>query len=139
MTTPTVEVVVNFSSVLEPFFERFSKMKRQKSMLTGTSTIIDFSRITGQTTTSFLRVLLILELEFLNLSWHNNVFKTLFYLLSSVFLIMYGVRNLEMSICFFLKSRPSERFHRPEMSQIKAEISLRTNVKLNFHKNVGLQ
>ena len=25
------------------------------------------------------------------------------------------------------------------MSQIKAEISLRTNVKLNFHKNVGLQ
>ena len=25
------------------------------------------------------------------------------------------------------------------MSQIKAEIRLRTNVKLNFHKNVGLQ
>ena len=25
------------------------------------------------------------------------------------------------------------------MSQIKAEISLRTNAKLNFHKNVGLQ
>ena len=25
------------------------------------------------------------------------------------------------------------------MSQIKAEICLRTNVKLNFHKNVGLQ
>ena len=25
------------------------------------------------------------------------------------------------------------------MSQIKAEISLRTNVKLNFHKNVGCQ
>ena len=25
------------------------------------------------------------------------------------------------------------------MSQIKAEISLRTNVKLIFHKNVGLQ
>ena len=25
------------------------------------------------------------------------------------------------------------------MSQIKAEISLRTNVKLNFHKNVGLK
>ena len=38
-----------------------------------------------------------------------------------------------------LKSRPSERFHRPEMSQIKAEISLRTNVKLIFHNNVGLQ
>ena len=42
---------------------------------------------------------------------------------------MYGVRNLEMAIRFSLKSRPSERFHRPEMSQIKAEISLRTNVK----------
>ena len=26
-----------------------------------------------------------------------------------------------------------------EMSQIKAEISLRTNVKLNFHENVGCQ
>ena len=52
---------------------------------------------------------------------------------------MYGVRNLEMSIRFSLKSRLSERFHRPEMSQIKAEISLRTNVKLIFHKNVGLQ
>ena len=35
-------------------------------------------------------------------------------------------------IAFSLKSRPSERFHRPEISQIKAEISLRTNVKLNF-------
>ena len=44
-----------------------------------------------------------------------------------------------MSIRFSLKSRPSERFHRPEMSQIKAEISLHTNVKLNFHKNVGCQ
>ena len=52
---------------------------------------------------------------------------------------MYGVRNLEMSIRFSLKSRPSERFHRPEMSQIKAEISHRTNVELNFHKNVGCQ
>ena len=51
----------------------------------------------------------------------------------------YGARNLEMSIRFSLKSRPSERFQRPEMSQIKAEISLRTNVKLIFHKNVGLQ
>ena len=38
-----------------------------------------------------------------------------------------------------LKSRPSERFHRPEMSLIKDEISLRTDVKLIFHKNVGLQ
>ena len=36
--------------------------------------------------------------------------------------LLYGVRNLEMSIHFSLKSRPSERFHRPEMSQIKAEI-----------------
>ena len=55
------------------------------------------------------------------------------------FFAMYSVRNLEMSICFSLKSRPSERFHRPEMSQIKAEISLHTNVKLNFHKGVGCQ
>ena len=52
---------------------------------------------------------------------------------------MYGARNLEMSIRFSLRSRPSEQFHRPEMSQIKAVISLRTNVKLNFHKNVGCQ
>ena len=52
---------------------------------------------------------------------------------------MYGVRNLEITIRFSLKSRPSERFHWPEMSQIKAEISLRTNVKLIFHKNVGWQ
>ena len=52
---------------------------------------------------------------------------------------MYSARNLEMSNRFSLKSRPSERFRRPEMSQIKAEISLRTNVKLNFHKNVGCQ
>ena len=52
---------------------------------------------------------------------------------------MYCARNLEMSIRFSLKSRPSEQFHRPEMSQIKAEISLRTNVKLICHKNVGLQ
>ena len=44
-----------------------------------------------------------------------------------------------MSIRFSLKSRPSERFPRPEMSQIKAEISLRTNVKLICHKNVELQ
>ena len=43
---------------------------------------------------------------------------------------MCGVRNLEITIRFSVKSRPSERFHRPEMSQIKAEISLRTNVKL---------
>ena len=51
----------------------------------------------------------------------------------------YSARNLEMAIRFSLKSLPSERFHRPEMSQIKAEISLRTNMKLNFHKNVGCQ
>ena len=56
-----------------------------------------------------------------------------------ILLTWYGARNLEMSIRFSLKSWPSERFHRPEMSQIKAEIRLRTNVKLNFHKNVGLQ
>ena len=35
---------------------------------------------------------------------------------------MCSARNLEMSIHFSLKSRPSERFHRPEMFQIKAEI-----------------
>ena len=51
----------------------------------------------------------------------------------------YRVRNLEMTIRFSIKSRPSERFHRPEISQIKAEISLCTNVKLIFHKDVGLQ
>ena len=50
---------------------------------------------------------------------------------------MYSARNLEMSIRFSLKYLPSERFHRSKMSQIKAEISLRTNVQLNFHKNVG--
>ena len=35
---------------------------------------------------------------------------------------MYGARNLEMSIRFSLKTWPSERFHSPEMSQIKADI-----------------
>ena len=49
---------------------------------------------------------------------------------------MYGVRNLDMSIRFSLKS---EGFPRPEMSQIKAKISLHTNLKLVFHKNVGWQ
>ena len=48
---------------------------------------------------------------------------------------LYSVRNLDVSIRFSLKSRPSERFPRPEMSQIKAEISLHTNLKLIFHKN----
>ena len=52
---------------------------------------------------------------------------------------MYGARNLEMSIHFSLKSQPSERFHRPKMSQIKAEMSLRTNVNLNLNENVGLK
>ena len=52
---------------------------------------------------------------------------------------MYSVRNLEKTIHFSLKSQLSERFHWPEMSQIKAEISLLTNVKLIFHKNVGWQ
>ena len=37
---------------------------------------------------------------------------------------MYSARNLEMSIRFSLKSWPSERFYRPEMSQIKADIHL---------------
>ena len=49
------------------------------------------------------------------------------------------LRNLEKIIRFSLKSRPSEYFHWPEMSQIKAEISLHTNLKLVFHKNVGWQ
>ena len=52
---------------------------------------------------------------------------------------LYSVRNHEKTIRFSLKSRLSERFHWPEMFQIKAEISLRTNVKLIFHKNVGWQ
>ena len=47
---------------------------------------------------------------------------------------MYSVRNLDVSIRFSLKSRPSERFPRPEMSQMKAEISLHTNLKLIFQK-----
>ena len=51
----------------------------------------------------------------------------------------YSVRNLENAIRFSLKSWPSERFHWPEMSQIKADIRLRTNLKLIFHKNVGWQ
>ena len=51
----------------------------------------------------------------------------------------YGVRNLDMSIRFSLKSRPSEGFPRPEMSQMKAEISIHSNLKLIFHKNVGWQ
>ena len=52
---------------------------------------------------------------------------------------LYSVINLERTIRFSLKSRPFERFHWQEMSQIKAEISIRTNVKLIFHKNVGWQ
>ena len=52
---------------------------------------------------------------------------------------LYSARNLEKTIRFSLKSWLSERFHRPEMSQIKAEISLCTNLKLIFHKNVGWQ
>ena len=55
------------------------------------------------------------------------------------YIYMYGVRYLEMSIRFSLKSRPSEQFHWLEMSQIKAKISLHSNVKLIFHKNVGWQ
>ena len=51
----------------------------------------------------------------------------------------YSVRNLEKTIRFSLKFQPSERFHWPEMSKIKAEISLCTNKKLIFHKNVGWQ
>ena len=76
--------------------------------------------------------------EGMTLRGHEKYLRSL---QSKTFLLynMYGARNLEMSIRFSLKSRPSERFHRPEMSQIKAEISLRTNVKLNFHKNVGCQ
>ena len=50
--------------------------------------------------------------------------------------ILYSIRNLEKTIRFSLKS---ERFHWPEKSQIKAEISLRTNVKLIFYRNVGWQ
>ena len=52
---------------------------------------------------------------------------------------LYGVRNLDVSIRFSLKSRPSEGFPRPELSQIKAEISFHTNLKLIFHENVGWQ
>ena len=60
------------------------------------------------------------------LLWH---FRTLYAEIAEILKMKW---NLEMTICFSLKSRPSERFHMPEMSQIKAEISLRTYVKLNF-------
>ena len=54
---------------------------------------------------------------------------------------MYSARNLEKTVRFSLKSRPSEGFRWPEMSQIKAEVSfqIHTNMKLIFHKNVGWQ
>ena len=68
----------------------------------------------------------------------RKYFSFLFYSLHGNF-HWYSALNLQMSIRFSLKSRPSERVHRPEMSQIKAEISLRTNLKLICHKNVGLQ
>ena len=58
---------------------------------------------------------------------------------NNTLLNMYSVRNLDMSIRISLKSRPSEGFPWPEMSQMKAEISLHSNVKLIFHKNVGWQ
>ena len=58
---------------------------------------------------------------------------------SGEYIKKYTIKNLEKTIRFSLKSRPSEQFHWPEMSQIKAEISLRTNLKLIFHKNVGWQ
>ena len=38
-----------------------------------------------------------------------------------------------------LNIQSPEQFHRPEMSQIRAEISLCTNLKLIFNKNVGWQ
>merc|ERR1719412_2687013 len=44
-----------------------------------------------------------------------------------------------MAIRFSPKSRPSERPHRPEMSQTKAEISPHTNLKPIRHKNAGPQ
>ena len=64
-----------------------------------------------------------------------NIHKSTRFLLNDLTesLNMYSARNLEMSIRVSLKSRPSERFHWPEMSQIKAEISLHSNMKLNFH------
>ena len=64
-------------------------------------------------------------------------FSDVFVELRLYFKAMYGVRNLEKTIRFSLKSRPSEWFHWPEMSQIKGEISLCTDVE--FHKNVGLK
>ena len=54
-------------------------------------------------------------------------------------LCTYSARNLEMTIRFFYNLGHLNDFIGPEMSQIKAEISLRTNVKLIFHKNLGLQ
>ena len=43
---------------------------------------------------------------------------------------MYSVRNLEKTIRFSQKSRPSERSYWPEMSQIKSGLS-----KQKIHKN----
>ena len=75
----------------------------------------------------------------------TNNFKKIDSVLSEFFIVISGkfrrssVRNLDVSIRFSLKSRPSEGFPRPEMSQMKAEISLHANLKLIFHKNVGWQ
>ena len=69
----------------------------------------------------------------------KKLYTPLNYSIYAIYICTYGVRNLEMAISFSLYSRLSERFHRPEMPQIKAEISLSTNVKLICHKNVGLQ
>ena len=82
----------------------------------------------------FCAMYFVLDQNMVALILHLSSYKSIFF-----GIVMYGARNLEMSIRFSLKFRPTERFHRPEMSQTKAEISLRTNVKLNFHKNVRLQ
>ena len=81
----------------------------------------------------FCAIYFVLDQNMVALILHLSSYKSFFGI------VMYGARNLEMSIRFSLKSRPSERFHWPEMSQIKAEISLHSNVKLNFHKNLGWQ
>ena len=49
--------------------------------------------------------------------------------------------NIEIQIDIYILGTGSEQFHRPEMSQIKAEISLRTNVTITtsfqLYKGLG--
>ena len=52
---------------------------------------------------------------------------------------MYSVRNLEMTIRFLYNLGRLNDFIGQKCLKFIAEIRLRANVKLNFHKNEGLQ